>query len=81
MRTRAAVLTTCDIKGFTSMSQGMDVDQLGLFLNRNFEVMTEIVFARGGTLDRYRATEFPPFSAPRSKRKDTGRTPSRRRSP
>lgn len=52
MRTRAAVLT-CDIEGFTSMSEGMDVDRLGLFLNRYFEAMTEILFARGGTLDKY----------------------------
>jgi len=45
MRTRAVILT-CDIEGFTSMSEGMDVDQLGLFLNRYFEAMTETVFAR-----------------------------------
>lgn len=52
MRTTAAVLM-CDIEGFTSLSERMDVDDLGIFLNGYFRSMTEIIFAHGGTLDKY----------------------------
>ena len=52
MRTSAAILV-CDIEGFTSLSEGLDVDDLGLFLNGYFRSMTEILFKRNGTLDKY----------------------------
>jgi adenylate cyclase len=42
-----------DISGFTRMSEGMEPLLLANILNRAFEVMTEQVFARGGTLDKY----------------------------
>ncbi len=42
-----------DISGFTRMSEGMEPLMLANILNRAFEVMTEQVFARGGTLDKY----------------------------
>jgi len=42
-----------DISGFTRMSEGMEPLQLASILNRSFEVMTEQVFLRGGTLDKY----------------------------
>jgi adenylate cyclase len=42
-----------DISGFTRMSEGMEPLQLASILNRSFEVMTEQIFARGGTLDKY----------------------------
>ncbi|MDP3178582.1 MAG: adenylate/guanylate cyclase domain-containing protein [Spirochaetaceae bacterium] len=52
MRTTASVLM-CDIEGFTSLSEGMDVNDLGLFLSDYFRAMTEIIFKRNGTLDKY----------------------------
>jgi adenylate cyclase len=42
-----------DISGFTRMSEGMEPLQLASILNRSFEVMTEQIFIRGGTLDKY----------------------------
>ena len=42
-----------DISGFTRMSEGMEPLQLASILNRSFEGMTEQIFLRGGTLDKY----------------------------
>jgi adenylate cyclase len=42
-----------DISGFTRMSEDMEPLQLASILNRSFEAMTEQVFLRGGTLDKY----------------------------
>ncbi|GEM_PF-388164 len=42
-----------DISGFTRMSEGMEPLTLASILNRSFEVMTEQIFIRGGTLDKY----------------------------
>ena len=42
-----------DISGFTRMSEGMEPLELASILNRTFEVMTEQIFLRGGTLDKY----------------------------
>ena len=52
MKTTAAILM-CDIEGFTSLSEGLAVDDLGLFLNGYFRTMTEIIFQKRGTLDKY----------------------------
>ncbi|MCE1229529.1 MAG: FHA domain-containing protein [Firmicutes bacterium] len=42
-----------DISGFTRMSEGMEPLRLASVLNRSFEALTEQVFLRGGTLDKY----------------------------
>ncbi|MBP1627223.1 MAG: family 3 adenylate cyclase [Holophagaceae bacterium] len=42
-----------DISGFTRMSESMEPMALAHILNRSFEVLTEQIFARGGTLDKY----------------------------
>ena len=42
-----------DISGFTHMSEGMEPLKLARILNRTFEAMTEQIFGRGGTLDKY----------------------------
>jgi adenylate cyclase len=42
-----------DISGFTRMSEGMEPLQVAAVLNRSFEVLTEQIFQRGGTLDKY----------------------------
>jgi adenylate cyclase len=42
-----------DISGFTRMSEGMEPLQVAAILNRSFETLTEQIFIRGGTLDKY----------------------------
>jgi adenylate cyclase len=42
-----------DIRGFTSISENLDAQDLALFLNRYLSDMTRIVFAHQGTLDKY----------------------------
>jgi len=42
-----------DISGFTRMSESMEPLELAHILNRSFEVLTEQIFTRGGTLDKY----------------------------
>jgi adenylate cyclase len=42
-----------DISGFTRMSEGMEPLVLAGILNRTFEAMTDLIFSRGGTLDKY----------------------------
>ncbi|HEX7554496.1 MAG TPA: adenylate/guanylate cyclase domain-containing protein [Geothrix sp.] len=42
-----------DISGFTRMSEGMEPMVLAGILNRTFEAMTDTIFSRGGTLDKY----------------------------
>ncbi|MBL0311875.1 MAG: GAF domain-containing protein [Holophagaceae bacterium] len=52
-----------DISGFTRMSEGMEPLKLANILNRTFEAMTEQIFARGGTLDKYIGDAIMAFSA------------------
>ena len=42
-----------DIRSFTTMSEGMTPDELVTFLNEYLGEMTDIVFKRWGTLDKY----------------------------
>ncbi|MBI5329801.1 MAG: adenylate/guanylate cyclase domain-containing protein [Betaproteobacteria bacterium] len=42
-----------DIRGFTSMSEGVAPERLAEIMARYFQPMTEAVFAQGGALDKY----------------------------
>jgi adenylate cyclase len=42
-----------DIRGFTTISEKLDAQELALLLNQYLTSMTRIVFAHGGTLDKY----------------------------
>src|SRR6202521_4408337 len=42
-----------DIRGFTTISEKLDAQELALFLNDYLTAMTQIVFAQNGTLDKY----------------------------
>ena len=42
-----------DIRGFTTISEKMDAQELALFLKQYLTDMTRIVFSRFGTLDKY----------------------------
>ena len=43
----------CDLSGFTSFCEAHDAEQVGRLLNAYLGSMTEIVFAHGGTVDKY----------------------------
>ncbi len=42
-----------DIRGFTTISEKLDAQELALFLNQYLSDMTRIVFSYSGTLDKY----------------------------
>lgn len=42
-----------DIRGFTALSERENPEKIVGLLNRYFSAMTEIIFAHGGTLDKY----------------------------
>jgi adenylate cyclase len=42
-----------DVRGFTTISEGMEPKKLSQFLNEYLSEMTDIVFEYGGTLDKY----------------------------
>jgi adenylate cyclase len=42
-----------DIRGFTRISEHAAPEKIVLLLNRYFSAMTDIIFAHGGTLDKY----------------------------
>jgi adenylate cyclase len=42
-----------DIRGFTTISEKLDAQELALFLNQYLSDMTRIVFRNNGTLDKY----------------------------
>ncbi|WP_246015201.1 adenylate/guanylate cyclase domain-containing protein [Azospirillum griseum] len=50
---RELTILFSDIAGFTKMSEGMEPEALVLVLNRYFTVMTDIVEAHGGFVDKY----------------------------
>jgi adenylate cyclase len=51
-RYEATVLFS-DIRGFTTISEALSPEELGLLLNRYMTPMTDIVFRYDGTLDKY----------------------------
>lgn len=42
-----------DIRGFTTISEGMDSEQLGRFMNEYLTAMSNIVMAHSGTVDKF----------------------------
>ncbi len=48
-----ATILFADIIGFTRLSEAMTPREVNLFLNEYFSLMTDIVFAHNGTLDKY----------------------------
>jgi len=51
--TKELTIMFADIRGFTSLSEGLTADELVTLLNEYLGEMTEILFKRWGTLDKY----------------------------
>ncbi len=43
----------CDVRGFTSISERFNAEQLTTFINRFLTPMTDVILARKGTIDKY----------------------------
>ncbi len=50
---RDVVILFSDIRGFTSMSENMDPDDVALLMREYFTEMVDIIFRHGGTLDKF----------------------------
>ncbi len=50
---KEVVILFSDIRGFTSMSENMDPDDVAQMLREYFTEMVEIIFRHGGTLDKF----------------------------
>jgi adenylate cyclase len=51
--TKELTVMFSDIRGFTSLSEGMTADELVLLLNEYLSAMTDVIFRNLGTLDKY----------------------------
>ncbi len=50
---REMTLMFCDIRGFTTLSEGFDAEGLTSFINRFLTPMSSLILAAGGTIDKY----------------------------
>ena len=51
--TREVSVLFADVRGFTRISEGMDAEELILFLNRLFTPLSEVILAERGTIDKF----------------------------
>src|SRR5438270_2399690 len=69
--TQTITILFADIRGFTRISEHASPEKIVNLLNRYFSAMTDIIFAHGGTLDKYLGDGLMAlFGAPTTTRKD-----------
>lgn len=51
--TRNMTILFCDIRGFTTLSEMYNAEELTRFLNRFLTPMTEVILSHNGTIDKY----------------------------
>lgn len=51
--TREVSVLFADVRGFTRISEGMNAEELILFLNRLFTPLSEVILAERGTIDKF----------------------------
>ncbi len=60
-RRKELTILFADIKGFSTMSETVDVEYVGQFLNDFFEAMTGAIFDNKGTIDKFLGDGFLAF--------------------
>ena len=50
---RVLTLMFCDLRDFTSLSEGFDAEGIIRFMNEYLTPMTDAIYAQGGTVDKY----------------------------
>ena len=58
---RELTIMFSDIRGFTTISEGMDAQELTSFLNRYLTPMTDVIMSHDGTVDKYMADGIMAF--------------------
>ncbi|MBV9016376.1 MAG: adenylate/guanylate cyclase domain-containing protein [Alphaproteobacteria bacterium] len=58
---RELTIMFSDIRGFTTISEGMDARELTSFLNRYLTPMTDVIMSHDGTVDKYMADGIMAF--------------------
>lgn len=71
---RRVVVLFSDLRGFTSLSEGMSPDEIANLLTDYFTEMVEVVFEHGGTLDKFMGDALMAlWGAPLSREDDADR--------
>lgn len=59
--TRTVTVLFADLRGFTAASRRLGAERTVVLLNRYFELMHEVIFSFGGTLDKFMGDEIMAF--------------------
>lgn len=58
---RDITLLFCDVRGFTTLSEGLDAEALTRFINRLFTPLSDIILEKRGTIDKYMGDSIMAF--------------------
>ncbi|GBF25977.1 adenylate cyclase 1 [bacterium MnTg02] len=59
--TRDITLLFCDVRGFTTISEGLDAEALTRFINRLFTPLSNVILENHGTIDKYMGDSIMAF--------------------